>query len=162
MSNRVLHYGWLLAASLVLAAALSIMILPDWVAFARPALVLMVVCYWTLTLSGRFRLLASWCIGLIMDVLYGTALGQHALALVICAFIVSKLNEFIRSYRIWQQALLFLPIVITYEFVLFWMDGLAHRSVDPLWRWAPVISSALLWPLLSFVLRRASRFAYGI
>jgi rod shape-determining protein MreD len=162
MSNRVLHYGWLLAASLVLAAALSIMILPDWLAFARPALVLMVVCYWTLMLGGRFRLLASWCIGLVMDVLYGTALGQHALALVICAFIVIKLNEFIRSYRIWQQALLFLPIVITYEFVLFWLDGLTHRSVDPVWRWAPVLSSTLLWPPLSFVLRRASRYAYGI
>ncbi len=162
MSDRELHYGWLMAASLLLAAALSITMLPDWLAVVRPALVLMVVCYWTLMVSGRFRLLASWCVGLIMDVLYGTALGQHALALVICSFIVIKLNEFIRSYRGWQQALLFLPIFITYEFILFWMDGLTNRSVDPLWRWAPVLSSTLLWPPLSFVLRRASRYTYGI
>ncbi|MGH8458255.1 MAG: rod shape-determining protein MreD [Nevskiales bacterium] len=161
MSRRVLHYGWLLAASLVLAAALSVMMLPDWIAFARPALVLMVVCHWTLTPSRRIGLLGSWGIGLLLDVLNGSALGQHALALVLCAFIVIKLGEFIRSYRIWQQALLFLPIFVVYEFTLFWMDGLTDRSAEPLWRWAPVVSSTLLWPPLSFLLRRASRYTYG-
>jgi rod shape-determining protein MreD len=162
MSQRVLHYGWLLAASLVLAAALSVMPLPDWIAFARPAFVLMVVCYWTLMLNRRFGLLAAWTVGLLLDVLNGSALGQHALAVVLCAFVVIKLNEFIRSYRIWQQALLFLPIFMLYAFILFWMDGLTGRSADPLWRWAPVASSTLLWPPLSFMLRRASRYAYGI
>jgi rod shape-determining protein MreD len=161
MSQRVLHYGWLLAASLVLAAALTVVMLPAWVAFARPALLLMVMCYWSLMLNRRFGLLASWCIGLLLDVLSGSALGQHALAMVLCAFIVIKFNEFIRSYRIWQQALLFLPIFMLYEFILFWIDGLAGRSAEPLWRWAPVLSSTLLWPPLSFLLRRLSRYTYG-
>lgn len=162
MSQGVLHYGWLLAASLVLAAALSVMMLPDWIAFARPALVLMAVCYWALMSNRRFGLLASWCIGLVLDVLNGSALGQHALALVVCAFIVIKLSEIIRSYRSWQQALLLLPVFVVYEFILFWMDGLSGRSAEPLWRWAPVISSTLLWPVLSFLLRRASRYTYGV
>ena len=162
MTQRVLHYGWLLAASLVLAAALTVVMLPDWVAFARPALVLMVLCYWTLMLNRRFGLLANWCVGLLLDVLTGSALGQHALALVLCAFLVIKFNEFIRSYPIWQQALLFLPIFMLYEFVLFWMDALTGHSVEPLWRWAPVISSTLLWPPLSFLLRRVSLYTYGI
>lgn len=157
MSQRVLHYGWLLAASLVLAAALSMVVLPDWIAFARPALVPMVVCYWLLDTNRPIGLFSSWCIGLILDVMYGSAMGQHALALVLCAFILIKFGEFIRSYRIWQQALLFVPIFIVYEFTLFWMDSLTGRSAEPLWRWAPVVSSTLLWPLLSFLLRRASR-----
>jgi rod shape-determining protein MreD len=112
-------------------------------------------------LNRRFGLLASWCAGLLLDVLSGSALGQHALAVVVCAFIVIKLNEFIRSYRIWQQALLFLPIFMLYEFILFWMDGLTGRSAEPLWRWAPVVSSTLLWPPLSLLLRRLSRYTYG-
>jgi rod shape-determining protein MreD len=162
MSRRVLHYGWLLAASLLLAAVLSLVMLPDWIAFARPALVLMVVCHWTLMLGNRFGLLASWLIGLVLDVLNGSALGQHALALVLCAFIVIKLNEFIRSYRAWQQALLFFPIFMAYEFILFWMDGLTQRTAEPLWRWAPVVTSTLLWPPVSLLLRRLSRYAYGL
>lgn len=161
MSLRVLHYGWLLAASLLLAAALSVMILPDWIAFARPALVLMVVCHWVLIPPRRLGLLASWGIGLLLDVLHGSALGQHGLALIVCVFIVMQMGEFIRSYRLWQQALLFLPIFILYEFILFWMDDLTGRSADPLWRWAPALSSALLWPLLSYLLRRAGRYTYG-
>lgn len=161
MSQRVLHYGWLLAASLVLAAALTVVTLPDWLAIARPAFLLMVVCHWTLALNRRFGLLASWCAGLLLDVLYGSALGQHALAMVLCAFIVIKFNEFIRSYSAWQQALLFLPIFLLYEFVLFWIDGLTGRSAEPLWRWAPVASSTLLWPPLSSLLRRLGRYTHG-
>lgn len=156
-----MHYGWLLAASLLLAAALSVVTLPDWITFLRPALVPMVLCHWTLMLARRIGLLLGWSIGLLLDVLHGSALGQHALALVLCSFIVIKFNEFIRSYPIWQQALLFLPIFLLYEFVLFWMDGLTGHSADPLWRWAPVISSTLLWPPLSLLLRRLSRYTYG-
>lgn len=162
MSQRVLHYGWLLAASLMLAAALSIAILPDWIAFARPALVLMVTCYWVLMPGRPIGLFGSWCIGLMLDVLNGSALGQHALALILCAYLLIKLSEFIRSYRIWQQALLLLPIYLVYEFTLFWMDALTGRSAEPLWRWVPVVSSTLLWPLLSLLLRRASRYTYGV
>lgn len=160
MSQRVLHYGWLLAASLLLAAALSVVVLPDWLALARPALVLMVVSYWALAPDRPMGLLGSWCIGLMLDVMNGTALGQHALALVLCVFILIKFSEFIRSYRIWQQALLFLPIFLIYEFTLFWMDNLTGRSAEPLWRWAPVVSSTLLWPPLSFLLQRASRYTH--
>ena len=161
MSRRVLHYGWLVATSLLFAAAFSIVILPDWIGFARPALLLMVTCYWVLMVPRRFGLLLAWCLGLLLDVMDGTALGQHALALMLCAFIVLKLNEFIRSYRIWQQALLFLPIFLLYEFVLFWLDGVTGRSAEPLWRWAPAFSSTLLWPPLSSLLRRAGRYTYG-
>lgn len=161
MNQRVLHHGWLLAVSLLLAAALSLMILPDWIGFARPALVLMVVCYWALMPTRQFGLIAAWCVGLLLDVLYGTALGQHALALLLCTFIVLRLGEFIRSYRVWQQALLLMPIFVFYEFLLFWLDGLSGRNAEPLWRWAPVASSTLLWPALSMLLWRASRYIGG-
>lgn len=161
MSRRVLHHGWLVAVSLLLAAALSLMVFPDWIGFARPALVLMVVCHWALMPTRQFGLITAWCIGLLLDVLYGSALGQHALALLLCTFLVIKLSEFVRSYRVWQQALLFMPLFLFYEFLLFWIDGLTGRSAEPLWRWAPVISSTLFWPLLSGLLRRASRYTYG-
>ena len=161
MSRRLLHYGWLLAVSLLLATALSLVVLPDWLAFARPALVLMVVCFWVVMPNPVFGLAGAWAVGLLLDVLYGTTLGQHALAMLVCTFIVIKLNEFIRSYRILQQALLFAPIFFLYEFLLFWLDGITGRGAEPLWRWAPVVSSTLLWPPLSFLLRRASNYTYG-
>ena len=35
-----------------------------------------------------------------------------------------------------------------YQFILFWIDGVAGRSVSGVARWAPVLAGGLLWPLI--------------
>jgi rod shape-determining protein MreD len=139
--------------SLVIAGALSFVPLPPWLAFARPAVLPLVIFFWVLLAPRQVGLLVCWGLGIVMDVLYGTSLGQHALALVACGFFLLQFNEFIRSYRLWQQAVLFLPLFLLYEFLLFWMDGLNGRPAEPLWRWAPAITSALCWPFLCGLMR---------
>jgi rod shape-determining protein MreD len=158
MNRRAVPLSWLVAGSLLIAASFMLMPLPDWLAFARPALLPLVTLYWVLQMPRRFGLLAGWCLGLLLDVMFGTVLGQHALALVLCCFLVAKFGEFIRSYRLWQQAMLFLPIFLVYEFVLFWLDGLTGRSFDPIWRFAPVVSSALSWPVIAILFGRFTRY----
>ena len=148
MNRHSVPLSWLVAGSLFIAAAFMLVPLPAWFALARPALLPLVTLYWVLQMPRRFGLLAGWCLGLLLDILFGTVLGQHALALVLCCFLVSKFGEFIRSYRLWQQAMLFLPVFLVYEFVLFWIEGLTGRSFDPLWRWAPAVSSSLCWPVI--------------
>jgi rod shape-determining protein MreD len=161
MSRRFIPLSGLIVLSLVFALALSFVSLPDWIAFARPALLPMVTLFWVTAMPLRFNLTAGWCLGLLMDVMYGTVLGEHALALVIACFIVARFSDLIRSYRYLLQMLFLLPVFLVYEFVLFWIDGLTGHSADPLWRWAPVASSVLCWPLLSYFLRRLLRYAYG-
>lgn len=138
--------------SLYLALVLTLVELPDVVAFARPALVPMVAFYWALRLPRHFGLLGGWVLGLILDVVMGTPLGQHALALAIGCYVLLKLSDLLEDYPAWQQTFALIPVFTVYEFILFWADGLIGHSVEPLWRWAPVLTSVLLWPFVAMAL----------
>ncbi len=140
--------GWAVITSLLAAMVLTVVPLPPSLGVVRPAWVLIVVAYWNMTLPRRVGVTVAWVSGLLLDALTGAVLGQHALALLLSSFFVLKLNELLRTFPLWQQSLALLPVFVLYEFVLFWIDGATGRAVEPLWRWAPVISSALLWPLV--------------
>jgi rod shape-determining protein MreD len=161
MRRGFIQPGWLVALSLLLAAAFGLVPLPDWLAMARPALLPLVTLYWALVMPRRFTLAAGWSLGLLMDVINDTVLGEHALALVLACFVVAKFSDFIRSYRYWQQALLVFPVLLGYEFLLFWLDGLTGHNADPLWRWAPALTSAFCWPPLCYLFRRLLHYTQG-
>jgi rod shape-determining protein MreD len=116
----------------------------------------MLVIYWTITATDRFGLLGAWLLGLAMDALTGTLLGQHALALMIVAFISIKLHLRIRVFPMGQQSLTVLMLVLVYEFVLYWVDGVAGQTTSGLARWLPALSSAVFWTPLVVMLRWAS------
>lgn len=148
---------WWIALSLLAALVLAVVPLPTYVDPARPAWVALVLVYWHVEYNPRLGFLISWCAGLLMDGLTGSLLGEHALALVILSFCAMKLARFIRTFPLWQQSLALIPLLIVYEFILFWIDGTVGRSAPMLWRWLPVLSSVLLWPLLAYSLDRMTR-----
>lgn len=149
--------AWPVPASLLAALVLTVVPLPPALGVVRPAWVLLVVAYWNTTLPRQVGITVAWASGLFMDVLLVTVLGEHALALTLVSFCVLKLNGLLRTFPLWQQSLALLPVFILYEFVLFWIDGATGRSVDPLWRWAPVISTTLFWPAVSSALTALNR-----
>lgn len=146
----------LIAGSLALALLLMLVPLPAWAAIARPAFYPATVLFWTLVQPARFGVFAAWVCGLLMDVVYGTPLGQHALALAVLAFAAFKLKDLFRDAPALQQSILLLPLLLVYEFILFWIDGVGGRSVDPLWRWLPALTTAAVWPLWVVLLERAT------
>ena len=54
----------------------------------------------------------------------------------------------IRVFPIWQLSVTVILLLIIYEFMLFWIDGVVGRSVPVIERWAPIVSGALVWPLV--------------
>ena len=61
--------------------------LPDWLGPFRPDLALLAVIYWILTSPRIAGLGYAWLAGLVLDVLRGMTLGQHALGFVLVAFV---------------------------------------------------------------------------
>lgn len=143
--------------SVLFALVLSVIPLPAVLAAVRPAWVALVVVFWNTTLPRRVGVSAAWLSGLLLDQLTGTVLGEHALALTLTSFCALKLQELVRTFPLWQQSVALLPVFVLYEFVLFWIDGVTGHVVTPLWRWAPVISTTLLWPLLAPALQVFNR-----
>lgn len=145
---------WLVTATVVIAWILALVPMPSLIAPFRPEWTLLVLAYWAMALPTRVGIVCCWFAGLGLDVLYGSILGQHALALALVGWVVARSHLQVRVYPAWQQALVVLALVVIYEFVLFWTDGIAATSADV--RWEPVIPSALLWPWV-FLLLRATR-----
>ena len=138
----------LLLISLVAALALAIVPLPDALSAYRPDWVPLVLIFWALMAPERVGLLTAFAMGLALDTLSGALLGQHALAMVIVVYLSVRFHLLIRVFPVWQLSMTVFLLLAIYEFVLFWIDGVAGRSVPISERWAPVVSGALVWPLV--------------
>ena len=82
------------------------------------------------------------------------ALGENALAFVVVAFLVHRFHLRVRMYPLRQQVLVVLLLLFLYQFLMFWIDGVTGHPLNVWVRWLPVLTGALLWPVLSGFLGR--------
>lgn len=141
--------GWRFPVlTLVLALALTAVPLPAPIAPYRPEWVPLILIFWSLLAPQRFSLLTAFWMGLMLDTLSGALLGQHALALVIVIYLTIRFHLRIRVFPVWQLSVTIVLLLALYEFVLFWVDGVAGRTVPLIERWAPLVASTVVWPLI--------------
>jgi len=141
--------SWLTpVASLLAALALSVVPLPEAVAPYRPDWVAVVLLYWSLISPRRYGLLTAFWMGLALDTLSGALLGQHPLALLIIVYLSQRFYLRIRVFPVSQLAITGILLLAVYQFMLFWIDGIAGRTVPLIERWAPVLSGAILWMMI--------------
>jgi rod shape-determining protein MreD len=143
--------------SLVLALALAVVPLPASIQPFRPDWAALLLIYWSLASPKRFGLLTAFWVGLALDALTGALLGQHALALLIVVYLCQRFYLRIRFFPVSQLMIAVVTLLALYEFVLFWADGVAGRTVPLIQRWGPIASGAVLWPILLAYLDRARR-----
>jgi len=149
------HISWRLPIlTLILALVLTAVPLPAAAAPFRPEWVPLILIFWSLLAPERFGLLTAFWMGLLLDTLSGALLGQHALALVVVVYLTIRFHLRIRVFPIWQLSVTVVLLLVIYEFVLFWVDGVAGRTVPLAERWSPLIASALIWPLILAYLDR--------
>lgn len=143
---RTLYAGFLF--SLLIALMLQLIVLPDWLAAARPLWIPLVLSYWALRETRISPLLPAFITGIACDVLFGTVLGQHALGFVLVSYLVARLRAFFVLFPLWQATLALIPAWVAYAFLMFWVDGLTQHRGDGWLRWLPVLSTTLFWPLV--------------
>lgn len=97
---RLLQAGSVLAALL-----LGLLPLPDAIAPLRPFWMALVLAYWVLEHGDDNGLGFAFFVGLLLDVMQGTLLGEYALRLVVIAFLLDRFRSRLRFYPIWQQVL---------------------------------------------------------
>ena len=147
----------LFTVSFVLALMLTALPVPDWAALWRPAWVALVLIYWCMAVPSRVGVVVGWCAGLFLDVLSGTLLGQHALALALVAYITHKSYRRVRVLPPWQQAISVFVLVFVYQLLVLWITGVQGNPVSASAYWASPLISMLLWPWLFVVLRDVRR-----
>ncbi len=146
----------IILVTLVIALALTIITFvfgeysPDWL--------YLVVIYWILAVPNSIGLTTSWFIGLLTDVAFGTILGSNALTFVLIAFIITKTYKFVRYLTVYQQSIIIFLLLFLKQTVLMWIDGMIRMEeiILSAYYWS-VLISALVWPLVYFVLRYIRR-----
>ena len=132
----------------IVGLTLTIMPLPGGIDAFRPDWLAMLVIFWAMQLPRTWSVGTAWIIGIVLDVSQGTLLGQHALALCCVAFITVRFHLLMRVFPITQLTATVFPILATYQFLLFWVNGVAGVSAPLMAYWGPVISGTLLWPIV--------------
>ena len=143
--------------SVLIALIFAILPLPTAIEPAKPHLLLLFVIYWALSAPRVAGLMFAWFCGLAIDLLKGPLLGQHAAAFLLIAFLTHKFQLRMRIFPIYHQTLTVFMLLALYEFVLFWIDGIIGQAVTTWWRWMPVLTSTLLWPVLVAMLDTLNR-----
>jgi rod shape-determining protein MreD len=151
------HGGGVIVATFVIALLLTIIPLPDWLRYSRPDWVGLVLIYWCLAVPERVGVITGWFMGLLVDLLTGTLLGQHAMALTIVAFLTLRFHQRVRLFPIWQQALTVLVLLVLHQLLALWVSRFIGRPPPPWYYWIPSLTSMMLWPLVYVTLRSLRR-----
>ncbi len=135
--------------SIIVALMLAIAPMPAWAESFRPDWVTMTLIYWTMNLPRSYGVGWAWIIGLILDVAQGTLLGQHALALSLVMYVTVTFHLQMRQFPTLQMSMTVCALLALYQFILFWINGVAGVNTPAITYWGPVISGSLLWPLIT-------------
>lgn len=161
MDNR--RGGLVILASLMLAVLLTIMPIPEWARPFRPPWYSLVLIYWIMALPQRVGVGSAWLLGIAMDIMTGTLLGQHALGLSMLAYVVQQTHLRLRLFPLWQQAMVILPLLLLERALAFWGMGAAHQPLPGLDYWISPWVGMLLWPWVYILLRDLRRrFVFGV
>jgi rod shape-determining protein MreD len=136
---------------IILALVLAIVPMPDRAEPYRPDWVAMTLIYWSMVLPRSYGVGTAWLAGIALDVAQGTLLGQHALALSLIAYMTVKFHLQLRVFPWSQMTAVVLTLLALYQFILFWINGVAGTYAPAVTYWGPVVTGTLLWPLVSLV-----------
>lgn len=147
----------IISLTIFIALVLTLIPLPSWLQSLRPEWLALVLIYWAMALPHRIGIGTAWCCGLLLDILRGAVLGQHALALVIVIFLIHKIYQQIRVYPMWQQALSITGLLLLYHVMILWVNGIMDVNNRGWGFWLPLITSTLMWPWVYLILRDIRR-----
>ena len=157
MNRRKARNYYVLIASFVVATILTIMPIPVQAEPFRPEWILLMVIYWSMATPRMVGIGSAWVIGLLVDVLRGALLAQHALGFALTAYISIRFHQRVRIYPLHQQALFIAMILLPYMSATLWVYGALGQASDSWTYWAPVLTSAIAWPIISLLMQIVRR-----
>lgn len=146
--NRHLKENFFIVVTFFIAFVLMVLPQPTWMAYAKPQWVFVVLLFWLMHAPRKIGPTVAWCIGLYMDLLMGTVLGEHALIYVVFTYVIQRFMRVVQAIPLWQQILgigMAGVINMAVQVVFLRFNGVHVLS------WAmllPAVANMIVWPWL--------------
>ncbi|SHF51262.1 rod shape-determining protein MreD [Modicisalibacter ilicicola DSM 19980] len=153
-SPRGLLLIWL---SLLLALCLQVMPLPDAWLIWRPEWLGLMLIYWCVAAPQRVGVFHGFLLGLLLDLIEGSPLGQNALVFSLLAYLSLMVYQRMRAYALVQQAVLVLVLLGIAQLIEQWLRTMfGPFSINLAFLLSALIGAAL-WPWLFTMLQALRR-----
>jgi rod shape-determining protein MreD len=133
---------------------LTLLPLPLYLAMLRPPFLVLVVLYWSTMTPRAGGIFIGFLAGMLLDVLQGSQLGEHGLALAFITYLAVRLHLLTRAKPIFEQSLFALVALLLYESLLWAIDGWSGHPINDPTRWLHALTGAAIWPLVVGLLGR--------
>lgn len=157
MANTGLYGMLMIWFSLLLALCLQVMPLADMWLMWRPDWLGLMLIYWCVVTPQRVGVLHGFALGLLLDLIEGTPLGQNALTLSLLAFLCALVYQRFRAYSLFQQSLLIFVMLGLVQLVEQWLRTIFGPFSIHLAFLLPALIGAILWPWLFTMLQALRR-----
>ncbi len=138
----------LLLVSVTIALVLGLVPLPSWLAPFKPLWLALVLVYWLLEDPVHVGLGVAFVAGLAADLVFGSLIGEHALRLVVLAFIVQRFRARLRFFPVWQQSLAVSGLLLNDRVVAAAIRIFLGDGAPPASFWLSPLTALLVWPWL--------------
>jgi len=139
--------------SFLVGLILEIVPLPHWAVWARPEWVFLILLFWVLAQPQYIGMCAAFCLGLLMDLLSGTLLGQHALAFTLVVYLVIVFLPQLKLFPLWQQLGIIFILTVLQLASQYWILGIIGALPRHWGYWLSALTSTLIWPWFYLLLR---------
>jgi rod shape-determining protein MreD len=147
MPNKDPRFPGAVLVTLLIALVLTIIPLGEHATFWRPEWVALTLVHWALVIRDRLSLVIPFLVGLAIDTLYGSLLGQHALGYVLVAYFAVRLGLRMSPEAFLQQFALLFAVLGLYMLVNLWIQRVTGEGIGSWLYWASLFSSLVIWPI---------------
>ena len=145
--------GWAyIGVTMLIAVLLTVIPVPESVKFYWPDWIMLVVFYWVLVLPAHLGVMFGWMNGLIEDIISFSLLGQHALGKALTGTVAAIGYKNFRLFNFLQKMFLIFVLQSVNIAISAWTSHLAYNAPVVIEMWTPALTTALIWPLVSFLM----------
>jgi rod shape-determining protein MreD len=135
-----------LCLGFIVALLLSILPMPELISAFRPPWVLLFVLYIEYFLPGNFRLSTLLLVGLLLDVLLATVIGEHSFSLLLVTWIASSKSRRFQFFSMMQQIFLIGFFCLLYQSIIALITALLGFNYSLITPLASALVGMFIWP----------------
>lgn len=139
-----IHLSLLVALGLTYVPTGRLPGVPDWVA--------LVLAFWCIREPLRVGMGTAFVFGVLVDIGQGAAMGQHALAYVVLAYLATSVARRLMWFPTLQQALHVLPMLLVAQLLMVIVRLIAGAEFPGWGYFVSSFTSVLLWLPLTYLL----------